>query len=39
MLSGEGEEFEEFAEAESVPDTPGQFSLLTPRLKHDIHTR
>ena len=39
VLSGAGEELEEFAEAESVPDTPGQFSLLTPRLKHDIHAQ
>jgi len=37
VLSGEGAALEEWVEAEAVPDTPGQFSLLTPRLRHDIH--
>ena len=38
-LSGEGEILEEFVEAEKVIDTPGQFSLLTPPLKNDIHAK
>ena len=38
-LSGEGEILEEFVEAEKIIDTPGQFSLLTPPLKNDIHAK
>ena len=33
------EDGEEFVEAEKVIDTPGQFSLLTPPLKNDIHAK